>query len=236
MVDGGDDVVPCVDEVVAAGVGENAEAGVGGVGREDVADELVAEEGLLVCSDGSRGWAVRRCVGCWAGDGDAFVPGGFVVGIDVGGDILHAAGAGEAGDVEDCFEIAIAMDERGARVLKACLGELGFDEEIVELHVDLGAVCEGAALRVGEQGDARVDSEAGRGVGRDAQECGYCGSERGAVEDSRVAENVHQEGVGAVGGVELHPGPVGESACAAVAGMGFRETSCPAWVGADVGP
>ena len=44
-VDGGEDRVPGFDEVVAAGVGEDAEGcvgGEGGEGGEDVADELVA--------------------------------------------------------------------------------------------------------------------------------------------------------------------------------------------------
>ena len=41
-VDGGEGRVPGFDEVVAAGVAEDAEGGVGGEGGEDVADELVA--------------------------------------------------------------------------------------------------------------------------------------------------------------------------------------------------
>ena len=44
--DGGEDGVPDLDEVVAAGVGEDAEGGAGGVGGEDVADELVAVAGV----------------------------------------------------------------------------------------------------------------------------------------------------------------------------------------------
>ena len=41
VVDGGEDGVPGFDEVVAAGVAEDAEGCFGGVGGEDVADELV---------------------------------------------------------------------------------------------------------------------------------------------------------------------------------------------------
>jgi len=41
-VDGGEDGVPGFDEVVAASIAEDAEGCVGGVGGEDVADELVA--------------------------------------------------------------------------------------------------------------------------------------------------------------------------------------------------
>lgn len=44
-MDGGEDFVPGLDEVVAAGVAEEAEGGVGCVGGEDVADELVGEVG-----------------------------------------------------------------------------------------------------------------------------------------------------------------------------------------------
>jgi hypothetical protein len=39
---GGEDGVPGFNEVVAAGVGKDRERCAGGVGREDVADELVA--------------------------------------------------------------------------------------------------------------------------------------------------------------------------------------------------
>ena len=46
-VDCGQDGVPDFDEVVAAGVGEDAEGGVGGVGGEDVADELIAGDAGL---------------------------------------------------------------------------------------------------------------------------------------------------------------------------------------------
>src|ERR1700734_100334 len=41
-VHGGEDCVPGFDEVVTASVGEDAEGCVGSVGREDVADELIA--------------------------------------------------------------------------------------------------------------------------------------------------------------------------------------------------
>ena len=41
-MDGGEDGVPGLDEVVTAGVAEDAEGCVGGVGGEDVADELIA--------------------------------------------------------------------------------------------------------------------------------------------------------------------------------------------------
>ena len=41
-MDGGEDCVPDPDEVAAAGVAEDAEGGIVGVGGQDVADELVA--------------------------------------------------------------------------------------------------------------------------------------------------------------------------------------------------
>ena len=47
----------------------------------------------------------------------------------------------KARDVEDSFEVAVAFDEAGGCVLEAGFGELGFEEEIVEVEVDLGAVC-----------------------------------------------------------------------------------------------
>ena len=56
-----------------------------------------------------------------------------------------------------------------------------------------------------------------------------------AVEDAGVAEDVHEEGVGAVGGVEFHPAPVFACDRAARGGVGFREAAEPLWICADVG-
>ncbi len=46
-------------------------------------------------------------------------------------------------------------------------------------------------------------------------------------EDLGVAEDVHQERVGAVGAVQLHPLPVGSSADAAMCGVGLGEAARP---------
>ena len=54
-MDCGEDGVPGFNEVVAAGVGEDAEGSVGGVGGEDVADELVSGDVRV----GLRGRRVR---------------------------------------------------------------------------------------------------------------------------------------------------------------------------------
>ena len=43
-------------------------------------------------------------------------------------------------EVEDGFEVAIAFDEARGGGLEVGFGELGFEEEIAELEVDLGAV------------------------------------------------------------------------------------------------
>ncbi len=64
---------------------------------------------------------------------------------------------------------------------------------------------------------------------------GYGGGEGFAVEDLRVAEDVHQEGVGAVGAVEFHPTPIGAGAGAAMGGVDFGEAALPFRVGADGG-
>ena len=55
-----------------------------------------------------------------------------------------------------------------------------------------------------------------------------------AVEDLWVAEDVHQKGIGAVAGVELHPLPVFACARAAGGSVDFGETEEPGGVGADV--
>ena len=130
-MDGGEDGVPDFDEVVAAGVAEDAEGGVGGVGGQDVADELIALD------EGSR-WA--WIYGCWRCRG-FFELGEVFCGRMRGGGVDDFSG--QAGDVEDGFEIAVAFDKAWGRSLEVGFSELGFEEEIAELKVDLGAVSEG---------------------------------------------------------------------------------------------
>jgi hypothetical protein len=72
------------------------------------------------------------------------------------------------------------------------------------------------------------------GCGVYVEEAGHGGCEGLAVEDAGVAEDVHEESVGTVGGVELHPLPVFASAGSAGGGMGLGETVQPGGVGADV--
>jgi hypothetical protein len=69
----------------------------------------------------------------------------------------------------------------------------------------------------------------------DVEEVGDGWGEGDAGEDCGVAEDVHEKGVGAVGGVELHPLPVFAGSGAAGGGVGLGESAEPGFVGADVG-
>ncbi len=80
-----------------------------------------------------------------------------------------------------------------------------------------------------------MDSEVGLGGGVDSEQAGYGWGEGLAIEDLWVAEDVHQEGVGAVGAVELHPWPVGAGAGSAMGGVDFGEAVLPVGIGADGG-
>jgi len=73
-----------------------------------------------------------------------------------------------------------------------------------------------AAFANGFQRDAGVDAEARLSRGFDVEEIGDRADEDMAVEDARVAENVHEKGIGAIGRIELHPLPI--FACAGAAG------------------
>jgi hypothetical protein len=46
----------------------------------------------------------------------------------------------EAVCVEDGFEVAVAFDEAWGSGLKVGFGEFGFEKEVAQLEVDLGAV------------------------------------------------------------------------------------------------
>ena len=123
---------------------------------------------------------------------------------------------GQAGDVEDGSEVTVAGDEGRRGDLEVGLGELGFEKRVglgvasvrsisvrsLESGV-WGPVFWGGRGRRG--GRRRV---LGGGVERCAPRRGDGGGEGGAVEDTGVAEDVHEQGVGAGGGVELHPLPV----------------------------
>jgi hypothetical protein len=92
-----------------------------------------------------------------------------------------------------------------------------------------------AAFADGFQRDAGVDSEAGLRGGVDVEEAGHGGGQGVAIKDSGVAKDVHEEGVGAVGGVELAPPPIVAGAGAAGGGMDLGEAAEPGRVGADAG-
>ena len=109
----------------------------------------------------------------------------------------------------------------------------------MELQVDLGSVSElrrefVAALPKLFEWHAGVDAEAGLRVGIHVEEVGDGTSENSAVEDLGVAEDVHEESVGAIGGVQFHPLPIFTSTGAARGGVGFGETAKPHGVGADL--
>ena len=93
----------------------------------------------------------------------------------------------------------------------------------------------GAGFSFVEKRDSWVDTEAGLGCGFDVEEVGDGWSQGLTVEDSRVAEDIHEKGVGAVGRVELHPLPVFAGSGAARGGVWFGEAMEPCGVGADVG-
>ena len=71
--------------------------------------------------------------------------------------------------------------------------------------------------------DAGIDPEARLGGGVDVEEVGDGSRDGEAIEDSRMAEDVHEKSVGTVGGVELHPLPVVAGAGAAGGGVDFGE-------------
>jgi hypothetical protein len=105
---------------------------------------------------------------------------------------------------------------------------------LVEIGLEILS-CGAFGFANGFERDAGVDAEAGSGGGVDVEEVGDGGGEGVTVEDAGVAEDVHEKGVGAVGGVELHPLPVFAGSGAAGGGVGFGEAAEPGGVGADGG-
>ena len=85
-----------------------------------------------------------------------------------------------------------------------------------------------------EKRDSWIDTETGLGGGFDVEEVSDGWSQGLPVEDSGVAEDVHEKGVGAVGGIEFHPLPVLAGSGTAGGGVWFGEAMEPCGVGADV--
>jgi len=100
---------------------------------------------------------------------------------------------------EHSREITVPGQSRFAFALEIAFRELGFDQQASEPHVHFGAV--EPAL---DEGDARFVAELRRAVGFRTQQVqhlpvgGYTG----------VAEDIHQQGVGAVAGIKFAPAPL----------------------------
>lgn len=182
-----------------------------------------------------------------ADDGEAAAVG--VGGEHAAEELVGEEGAGrgvarEVVDVEDVVEVTVALDEAGGGGLEAGLGELGLEQEVGEAAVDLGPV----GVRVwgvtslelgggGVEGDADADAELRSGRVVHAEEL----LDGGAGEQAGVAEDIHEQGVGAVGAVEFAARAgcaevFGEGATAgdaAGAGVGLLEAGGPGGVGLD---
>ena len=64
-------------------------------------------------------------------------------------------------DIKDGFEVTVAFDEAQARSLEVGFGELGFNEEGVELEIDLGTIFQGFGLVCLGCGGVMEETEAG---------------------------------------------------------------------------
>ncbi len=93
----------------------------------------------------------------------------------------------------------------------------------------------GAAATGLVERDSGVDAEVWPSVRGYAEKICDGGVEVVVGEDGWVAEDVHQESVGAVGAVQLHPLPVGAGADTAMCGVSFGKAMMPVGVGADGG-
>ena len=102
--------------------------------------------------------------------------------------------------IEHQIEIAVGFHNRGCTRLETDFGQLCLDEQGTETHIDLGAI----ETPVGQR-HTRLPAENRRRIVIDAKGITHCGR----LGDAGRAENVHQERVGAHGGVKLAPAAVG---------------------------
>ena len=131
----------------------------------------------------------------------------------------------ESSAVEYFGKIAVALNYFFFAGLKIGLGQFGLDQQRAQSHVHFGAVELAARQR-----HARFESEFRHG--------GFVNSEQrkdaSIVEDARMAEDVHEQRVGAVAGIQLTPeAAIIARESGARAGVHFVQTPCPERVGKD---
>jgi len=93
----------------------------------------------------------------------------------------------------------------------------------------------GAAAAGLVERNAGVDAEVRLDVGGYSEKICDDWVEVAVSEDRWVAEDVHQESVGAVGTVQLHPLPIGAGADTAMCGVSLGKAAMPVGVSADSG-
>lgn len=233
-------------------VAEDAEGCTGGEGGEDVADELIAGDAGY---PGAARKIEERVVGeVGVGSLVRLQPGGAWMVHPRAQGRRDEKGSRDAVErllretvrVEDGFEVAIAFDEGWGGGLEIAFGELGFEVQGArragEGEVDFGAVEAVEAVDGGSifatwterfsQRDPGAGAEAGLDLAVDIENGGDGGGEQSPVEDAGVAEDVHEQGVGAGCGVKFHPSPVMARTGAAGGGVRFRKAAQPFGVGA----
>src|SRR5690348_1058473 len=94
------------------------------------------------------------------------------------------------------LEVAVRLDNMLGLLLEVSLGELGFDEQVTEMHIDFGAI--GPAIG---QGNAGFEAEFGLNRILDTKHI----QERLRLECPRVAEDVHQQRIRAAAGIQFAP-------------------------------
>lgn len=124
---------------------------------------------------------------------------------------------------KDRIEIAVTLDESRPGELKICFGELRFDEKIPEPQIDFGVIGP-AAL----EGYAGFESKLHLRITLDAEDVLHIDTRQ----HLRMAEDIHQQRIGAVGTVKLSPSPIGTQTKSPRRSMDFFEAAGPGRVGA----
>ena len=132
--------------------------------------------------------------------------------------------AGEEFAVEYFAEVAVAFDYRRGGGLKIGFGEFGLDQEVSYFHVYFGAI----SFAVGEW-NSGFYSELRGGCVVNSQQAEKPGPGRG----SGKAENIHEESVGTVAGIQFTPFAAGSGESFAGAGMDFLQALAPVFVFAN---
>jgi len=105
-------------------------------------------------------------------------------------------------DIEHGFQVLVLKNQLSPGRLKTAFRQLGLNEQMTQVHINLCAISSTA-----DEWNSRLHSEPWPQSGLDPEKRTH----RFPAGHSRIAEDIHEQGVGAVGAIQFPPSSVGRA-------------------------